>query len=325
MTFIASVIAKDGVAIIADSLVTASERVITAKAFVDYTKAITKNPPKNPADMLQEIAGLFQRQKSYTKDYEEKLIEYDKYTCVTFTGAATINNIKIGTLVHNLIERNKKNRKSYNRKRIKTKVKNFTEFIKEEVKKHLRQFESIGDITFIITHFDNKRKETRIYKIDVKSSDKNALKNGTEFVSYKEARKWEKVVTDGQNKLSDAILFGHLNSFAIVSRNIAPIIVNNIVHELNIDQNKITDKLIKKVSYIADIPAEIFSEVKFHKLELSLQQATDLAALLMRVEIDFQKYIEDIPSVGGVIKLATINEGGVNFHSGHEIIKPRNI
>jgi len=93
----------------------------------------------------------------------------------------------------------------------------------------------------------------------------------------------------------------------------------------NIDQNKVTPELIEKVAYITKLPNALFNEFKLLSLELSLQQATDLAALLMRVEMDFQKYTEDIPTVGGVIKLAIINSMGFRFISGEDILKPRNI
>lgn len=329
MTFIASVIAKDGVAVIADSLATTSEEVISVEAFLKYGKEISDNLPKNPLAMLQQIRKLFKRRKSYTKDYEEKLIQYDDYTCITFTGSASINGIKISKLIYDLIEernRNKNNRIKYTKKRIQTRVKDFTSFIEKEARKHIKKYDTIGNITFIITHFDKKNKKTHIYKVDVKSSDKSVFKHGTEFVIYKKASDWEKVVTDGQNRISDRILLGYLSYFYAISRSIAPIIVQNIVKKLNIDKTKITTDLIKKVSHIEKIPDELFYEAKILDLtSLSLQQATDLAALLMTVEIDFQKYTEDIPTVGGVIRLATINEKGVEFHSGNVIIKPHNI
>lgn len=59
--------------------------------------------------------------------------------------------------------------------------------------------------------------------------------------------------------------------------------------------------------------------------DLSLQQAVDLASLLMRLEIDFQNYTEEISTVGGVIKLAVIDKQGFRYLSGHEIEKPNNI
>jgi len=63
--------------------------------------------------------------------------------------------------------------------------------------------------------------------------------------------------------------------------------------------------------------------MKIFKLsELSLQQAVDLANLLMKIEIDFQTYTENISTVGGVIKIAIIDKNGFRYISGHEIIKP---
>jgi hypothetical protein len=328
MTFIASVIAKDGVAVIADSLMTTSEPVISKQAISKYISDKTKNPSGPSADVsitFEEIVGLFEYKKSFTKDYEEKLIEYDRYTCVTFTGSASINGIKISKLIYDLIERNKKNRKVYNKKKILTKVNDFTKFVEIEAKKHLRNKNSIGDITFIITHYNPKIKKTDIYKIDIKSSDKNALLNGTKFVNYKKTYDWEKVVSDGQNKITTSILWGHLNSLPVFMKNVAPLLIDNLVKELNIDRSQITSELVSKVTNLDRMPEAIFNEVKLAGLELSLQQATDLAALLMRVEMDFQKYLEDVPTVGGVIKLATISKKGVEFICGDSILKPVNI
>lgn len=325
--FIASVNAKDGVAVIADSLVTTSEQVINRDVFIEYTNKIKVNLPPNPAAMLTDLSQLFSFRKSYTKDFEEKLIQYDDYTCITFTGSASINGIKINKLIYDLIEknRNKNNIKRYNRKRILTKVKDFKIIIESEAKKHIRKYGSIGDITFIVTHWDKKNKKSHIYKVDLKSSDKSVINGGKEFVLYNKTYDWEKVVSDGQNRISDKILMGKLSSFFSISKSIAPIIAENILKKLNINKSLITEKFLKNVSYIDKIPNELFDETKITKLELSLQQATDLAALLMRVEIDFQQYTEAIPTVGGVIRLATISDKGVEFHSGKDIIKPRNI
>lgn len=59
--------------------------------------------------------------------------------------------------------------------------------------------------------------------------------------------------------------------------------------------------------------------------DLSLQQAVDLASLLMRLEVDFQKYTRNIPTVGGVIKLAVIDEKGFRFILGDTVEPPKHI
>ncbi len=53
--------------------------------------------------------------------------------------------------------------------------------------------------------------------------------------------------------------------------------------------------------------------------ELSLQQSVDLACLLMRIERDIQKYTENIPTVGGNVKVAIIDDKGFRFLAGHEL------
>lgn len=325
MTFIASVIAKDGVAVIADSLMTTSEPIITGKSFIEYSEKIKNTPPPNPTTMLTDMGKLFKIKKSYTKDYEEKLIEYDKYTCITFTGMASINGTKVSELLYRIIDENKKNR-SYRNKSILSKVKEFKEKIESFARKHIEEKQSISDVTFIITHYDRKNKKSDIFKVDINSADNSVLSSGIEFVIYRQANPWETVVTDGQNRICDRILMGHLSTLTDVSRYIAPLIADNLANELTIDKKLITQELITRVINFEKLPDEIFKDVKMLGLvQLSLQQATDLAALLMRIEMDFQKYTEDIPSVGGVIKLATINKDGIEYHSGKKIITPSNI
>lgn len=55
---------------------------------------------------------------------------------------------------------------------------------------------------------------------------------------------------------------------------------------------------------------------------LSLQQAVDLACLLMRLEMDIQQYTKNIPTVGGLIKLATIDKDGIRLITGDNVVKP---
>ena len=70
---------------------------------------------------------------------------------------------------------------------------------------------------------------------------------------------------------------------------------------------------------------KFWDDMKINRLaDLSLQQAVDLASLLMKIEINFQKYTENIPTVGGVVKLAIINKDGFKFISGNEILKSEN-
>ncbi len=71
---------------------------------------------------------------------------------------------------------------------------------------------------------------------------------------------------------------------------------------------------------------ERWSDVKITQLtDLSLQQAVDLAGLLMSLEIDIQKYTENVPTVGGAIKLAVIDKKGFCFVLGDSIVGPHTL
>lgn len=100
-----------------------------------------------------------------------------------------------------------------------------------------------------------------------------------------------------------------------------------VATDFGIDTSKISKEYIEKLRKDSSVvPSTMFSDMKIFRLsELSLQQAVDLAYLLMRVEIDFQNYTENIPRVGGVIKLAVIDKNGFRFISGNDIVKPLNL
>ena len=155
------------------------------------------------------------------------------------------------------------------------------------------------------------------------SSQKDLQVSGYDFVSYNITNEYEKVVCDGQNGISEKILFGDI----LTVYNMIPRIAKKVALDFGIDEQKVSESYINKLRKDKDIvPPSLFSEMKIFKLgELSLQQAVDLANLLMKVEIDFQNYTEDIPTVGGVIKLAIIDKKGFRFIAGHEITKPINL
>ncbi len=324
MTFIASVIARSGVCIIADSLVTTTQPVIEYGDFINFFSAKSDAAGNNKITLdPMEVIKLFERKPHHTKDFEEKLFEYDKYTAVTTAGSAIINKKRISELIKEQQEKNLKTR-GYNNKKIETKIKDLCNFLTDEVKDGLKKENSSGRTTLLVTNYNRYKNLTKIFKIRVHESSKNDLKEENhEFVSFTETHDFEKVVCEGQNRISERVLFGDYPTiFGLV-----PKIVNKIANDFNIDRNSITEDYLKTIREDENIISKnIYSDVKILKLnELSLQQAVDLATLLMRLEIDFQNYTENIPTVGGVIKLAVIDSKGFRFISGHEITKPNNI
>lgn len=325
MTFIASVIAKKGVAIIADSLVTSIERIIDYDTFLNFFRDKAKGTPVGEIKIEpREIISLFQSKPSHTKDYEEKLFQYDKYTAVTTAGTAAINGKRIEYIIKALIDKNKKD-KGYPRKKIETKIKDFVEYINKQAVEHLTKTDYITTTSFIITHYDKTKDQTTIYKIDIIPCSKKDIKDDTfNCVSFKKMDDYYRVVCDGQNRISERILFGEVDFFI----DITPKIIKKVIEKLKIPENQIPIDFVKNFMDDAKafLPMQFWEDMKINRLaDLSLQQAVDLASLLMKIEIRFQKYTENIPTVGGVIKLAIINKDGFKFISGNEILKSENL
>lgn len=325
MTFIASVIAKKGVAVIADSLVTSMEKVIEYNKFLNFFLEKAKTTPIDELKIgPNELFPLFDSKPSHTKDYEEKLFQYDKYTAVTTAGTASINKKRIEYLVKEMIENNKKD-KSYNRKRLETKIKDFVYFLNKQTTEHLNELEYISNTTFVFSHYDKGKEQAEIYKVDINPWAKKEITDDTfNCVSFRKMEDYYKVVCDGQNRISERILFGELDFFI----EITPKIIEKVIEKLQFPIEKIPSDFVK--DFMADarsfLPPQFFEDVKINRLaDLSLQQAVDLASLLMKIEMNFQKYTENIPTVGGVIKLAIIDKDGFKFISGNEILKSNNL
>ncbi len=328
MTFIASVVAKRGVAIIADSFVTSQKRLLEVSEFYAYLKSKTTKKEGEEGDEninidVEEIVSLFQQRPTHTKDFEEKLFKYDKYTAITTAGGAEINKKRIIEIVSEISERNhaKANFKSYNAKSIETKVHEFCEHLTKEIKGHLQNNNLITGTTFIFTNYSKTTHKTTIYKIDITRAKKEDLEKAEfKFVTAIRQNEHYPVICDGQNRLSERLLFGHRDAYF----HLIPKIVKKVASDFGVDSALITDEYVMELMAGKDILDEgFFNEMKILQLsQLSLQQAVNLACLFMRIEMDFQKYTTNIPTVGGVTKLAIIDDFGFKFLSGERVIKP---
>ncbi len=208
MTFIASVIANNGVAIIADSLVTTSTPTLQLNEFFDYFQKKSKSEEGDELTLNpKELIGLFKSRPSFTKDYEEKLFYYDDYTAITTAGAARINNKRIGEIVETIVEKNKL-AKGYSRKKIETKIKELIEDLTLEIRNHLKARNSIGQTTLVVTNYNKKTHITSVFKLVVQPATKEKLEEENfDFVISNKSHDWEKVVCDGQNRIRENFIW----------------------------------------------------------------------------------------------------------------------
>ncbi len=319
MTFIASVIAKEGVAVIADSLVTTSQPVLDYSTFHRYLIEQAKDIPNEISLEAKEIAQLFIMKPSYTKDYEDKLYMYDKFTAITTAGSASINDKRIKKLIKEAINKFKPTGRNSDTN-IKEKLEQLKAYITAEVKKYLAKNSRINETVMLITSYAPSSNKTTIHKLSVNTANQEFL-NDEEFVFVEVEKIPEhiKVVCDGQNRMAERILLGDFSA----AFDLIPKIVARVAKDFDLPEDRVGEDYLISVLEDVNITGEqMLDGAKINKLTgLSLQQAVDLANLLMKMEIDIQKYTENIPTVGGVVKLAVIDDDGFRFISGNTIIK----
>src|ERR1700761_4897209 len=169
MTFIASVVAKKGVAVIADSLVTSQSHVLYYKKFIEY---VEQQPTNDQGERLvnpDSIQTLFNSEPVFTKDFEEKLFEFDSYTALTTTGQAYVNEKNIADIVEEFRRSND---------------------------------ETIKDLQ---TPIESK---IDIFKVIIYPTDSGALSNEAhDYITLSKEADWARVVCDGQNKISERVLY----------------------------------------------------------------------------------------------------------------------
>jgi 20S proteasome alpha/beta subunit len=322
MTFIASVIANKGVAIIADSLVTSVEYVVGYKHMMDYIDNKRKDEGATEvAVKCDEVRGLFRRKPSHTRDYAEKLFQFDKFTAVTIAGTAHIGGRSVEELIGDATAINEQDT-NYDKKAIETKVRDFCAFINSKAKEHALKGNRIAKTVFIFTNYEPISNMTTVYKIVVDNPKIGNVKNNEyKYVTYNRIPAADKVICEGQHRISDRILFGNYDYFL----SIIPIIMERMIINLNVSLEALSPEYIDYcVNDMETFLKQQFVDERIMEglSNLSLQQAVNLAHLLMKIEVNFQKYIDKIPSVGGLIRLAVIDKDGFRFIAGNDIVMP---
>ncbi len=139
------------------------------------------------------------------------------------------------------------------------------------------------------------------------------------LISFIQRLDFQTVVYDGQYGITEGILYG----FYFKLLNLIPQLIPIITKTLDITDYELSQEKLLKISEEILAVSDIQQDLKILKLgELSLQQAVDLSCLLLRVEMDFQKYTEDIPTVGGQVKLAVVDKKGFRYISCDEVLAP---
>ncbi|NQX97345.1 MAG: hypothetical protein HRT73_05620 [Flavobacteriales bacterium] len=316
MTFIASVIARDGVVVVADSFRTSMEQTINISEFTEYLKENEEGEVN-----LKSLISLFKLKPSHTRNYAQKMTGLDEQTIVTSSGNAYINGVEVKDVVLNYSKIHKKEAE-YKTKKIELIAEGFCKYLKNQVLKHLKDNDYFSNTDFIMSHYSKKEQKPYIFKIRIRHVTLKEVEENSnyEFIKYDNESGYG-VVTSGQDRIIDRMLFGSLYMDAM---NIARKVSNAIFNELK-SQKKTRDRVERLITYGEDfiLNEDIKKEIKLVSIrDLSLQEAVDFAALLMKIVMDIQVYTEKTPTVGGQIKLTVIRNEGVKEVLGHEIISP---
>jgi len=180
-----------------------------------------------------------------------------------------------------------------------------------------RQFEevlkaegAIGDSVYIVSHFCTSEKKAFAYKFTIRRNSLENYSEEEELVLVDDGMN-RTVVCDGQDQIIDRMLYGSLYRQA---RWIAYKVADQLCKQLNLSETEAEtaiDKLMQVELNNFVLNEEVIDELHLVNIrELSMQEAVNFASLLIRIVRDVQMYSENIPTVGGVIKLAVIKQKG---------------
>ncbi|TCD11632.1 hypothetical protein EZ449_05065 [Pedobacter frigidisoli] len=317
MTFIASVIAKEGVAIVADSFGTTLEHSLNEKTFLDY---IAEANDKNNIP-IQELIELFEKKPSYTRNYVDKLFRFSKYSAITFTGAVYINGKEIKEIVKSISANMDTENDAHNAKELEVVLTEFCSHLKAEVIEHA-QTRNLTPTDLIFSNFNLSTNTPQIYVIKISAIDKDNFNPEAEDLITFAEQSHLGIVTDGQNNFVERLIFG---SLVEKIGSVKDELIKHVIEVLNLEGEQ-KDKLVDSIQDFEFLQKTVLDDmfsIKFR--QLSLQEALDLAALLIKIVMDIQVYTEKIPTVGGLIRLAVIHEErGFEWISGHKLV-PSNI
>lgn len=317
MTFIASIIAKEGIAIVADSFGTTMEHSIKENKFLDHMKEAENK--ENIA--VIDLVGLFEKRPSHTINYIDKLFKFDKYSAVTFTGAVYINGKEIKEIIKKISTELQVDTATYNEKDISDILIEFCEKLKSEVIQHC-QTNDFPYTDFIFSHFNVSKNESQIFLIKIKGIEMNCFDPNDPNLIEVSNQSHLGIVTDGQNNFVERLIFGSLVSTVDTVKSV---LIKDVIAILGLKDEQI-EKLTNHINSFECLKQTVLDDMfSINFRQLSLQEALDLAALLIKIVMDIQIYTEKIPTVGGLIRLAVIHEErGFEWISGNNLI-PSNI
>jgi len=302
MSYIASIIAPgEGAAIIADSLETpnlpyqevSGEEECAAEPYWDE-------------EAERAYCDNYCEERLCQEDHLEKIFRFDQFTAIATSIPTYINGRSMQDLIEEFKTEQADQQYRMNDFIIMTGL--FCSFLDKQIRAHLDRYLAMSGGVVILTRYDIPTGGTHICKIRIRESFHRSLRRSQNLLLVK--NRIAGIVCGGYCPISKSIL----NACGRTYQRNLPCMVRHAIRRIRSPDPRIPEafaKLITNDPYYRYLFASDLEIVKIS--ELNMRQAINLASLLMRLETDFQSLTTGSPKVGGVVRLAIIDEQGFRF------------
>jgi hypothetical protein len=311
MSFIASVSAGKGFAMIADSLEIPELPLPEFSFFSQYvhpsycqeSEEDILHPLNHWSSSPLQHAGT---ERSCREDHAEKLFQIDTFSAIAAARILSINEKGLSDLLTEFKEGWRDQDDSA--LGFAAKLNGFCDFINREIKSHLKNYGYLNGNLLFIAHYDVHTMSTNTFRIRIRDRHYESHRYMDNFLLFR--HKSSKISMHGSTPVSKALRPGLESAYL---RDVYRL-VRNIVRKIHSPHNRIPGEFIDSLQHDR-LYQFLFSKdcKKIDIADLSIQQAIDLASMLIRLEMDYFRFTKAEPEVGGVISLAIVDEEGFRF------------
>jgi hypothetical protein len=311
MSFIATVSAGKGFAMIADSLEIPELPLPEFTLFADNVHSSYYQESEEDIFRLQNqsLSSPLQRSEAEQlcrEDHAEKLFQIDPFSAIAAARIISINDKGL----YDLLEEFKEGwqEQDHSSRGFAAKLNGLCDFINREIKLHLKNYGYLNGNVLIIAHYDVHTMSTNTFKIRIRDRHYDSPQYSDSFLLLQQ--KFSKILINGSTHISKAfLLWFERAQVRDVSRQ-----VRNIIKRIHSVDNRLPGEFIHTLKH--DRFYQFLLSPDYKKIDianLSVQQAIDLASMLIQLEIDYYRFKKVEAKVGGVIRLAVVDKEGFRF------------
>jgi hypothetical protein len=305
MSFVAAVVAKKGVAIIADSLEIPEFADRWATSIIHEDEGADTHGEQTVKSILASPSARLYAEQFYLEEHAEKIFQLDQFTCIVMTRIIAINDKSMRELVETYQGHIKERA---GQPAFAGRLNDFRVFLDDQIKAHMVRYQQLEKSTLLMAGYDPQTMRSSISRIRIRECKSPLPPDQGSCLSIKHQS--ASIIHYGQSRICPSIIQG----FQWKSNRDLPHLVRNIIKRLRSPDHQLPGAFLNMINKDPFYRLLFARDLKYLELSsLNIQQAVDLASLLMRLEIDLFKVTHTRPQVGGTIQLAAITEKGFHF------------